>query len=260
MPGLQGSLIWYELMTPDAAAAKAFYEAVVGWAIAPMGGDHKGYQAIAMPDGAVGGLLPLTQEMCDHGAKPTWLMYIGVDDVDATVAAIETAGGKTVMPAADIPGIGRFAMLADPQGAPFYIMTPIPPEGGGESTSFSPTLLGRCTWNELRATDLDSALDFYTAIFGWEVAGSMPMGPMGDYKFLAHGGLPIGAAMGGGGGAEQPPYWLHYFRVADIDATVAAVKAGGGEVLNGPHEVPGGDRVIICRDPQGAGVGFVARP
>jgi predicted enzyme related to lactoylglutathione lyase len=258
MPGLQGSLIWYELMTTDAAAAKAFYEAVVGWTIAPLGGDHQGYQAISMPDGAVGGLLPLTQEMRDLGAKTTWLMYIGVDDVDATAAAIEAAGGNTFMPPADIPGIGRFAMLADPQGAPFYIMKPIPPEGGGESNSFNPTLLGRCTWNELRAADLDSALDFYTAIFGWEVAGSMPMGPMGDYKFLAHGDLRIGAAMGGAGTGE--PRWLNYFRVADIDAAVAAVKAGGGEVLNGPHEVPGGDRVIICKDPQGAGVGFVARP
>jgi predicted enzyme related to lactoylglutathione lyase len=259
MPGLQGSLIWYELMTTDADAAKAFYEQVVGWTITPMGGDHKGYRTIAMPDGAVGGLLPLTQEMCDHGAKPTWLMYIGVDDVDATVTAVEAAGGKAVMPASDIPGIGRLAMLADPQGAPFYIMKPIPPEGGGESTAFSPTLLGHCTWNELRAADLDSALDFYTGVFGWAVTGSMPMGPMGDYKFLSHGDLPIGAAMGGAS-AGQPPYWLNYFRVADIDAAVAAVKAGGGEVLNGPHEVPGGDRVIICKDPQGAGVGFVTRP
>jgi predicted enzyme related to lactoylglutathione lyase len=257
MPGLQGSLIWYELMTTDADAAKAFYEKIVGWRIDPMAGDHKGYRVIAMPDGAVGGLLPLTQDMRDHGARPTWLMYIGVDDVDATAAAIEAAGGKTYMAPADIPGIGRFAMLADPQGAPFYIMKPIPPADGGESNSFSPTLLGRCTWNELRAADLDSALDFYTTTFGWTVTGSMPMGPMGDYKFLSHEGLPIGAAMGGAS-AEQPPYWLNYFRVADIDVAIEAVKTGGGQVLEGPHDVPGGDRVIICRDPQGAGVGFVA--
>jgi predicted enzyme related to lactoylglutathione lyase len=258
MPALHGSLIWYELMTGDADAAEAFYGKVVDWTIAPMPGADRGYRMITMPDGAVGGLLPLTQDMIDHGARSTWLMYVGVDDVDATVQAIAAAGGKTLMPAWDIPGIGRMAMAADPQGAPFYLMNPIPPEGGGASTSFSTTLPGRCRWNELRAADLDAALAFYKAVFGWEVSGSMPMGPMGDYMFLSHDGEPIGAAMGGAT-AEQPPSWLHYFRVADIDVAAEAVKAGGGAVLHGPHEVPGGDRVFIARDPQGAGVGFVAR-
>jgi len=259
MAKLQGSLIWYELMTADADAASAFYGDVVGWTISPMAGDTKGYRMIAMPDGAVGGMLPLTSEMIDHGARPTWLMYIGVDDVDTTVAAVEAAGGKAYMPAWDVPGIGRLAMLADPQGAPFYVMNPIPPEGGGESHAFSPTRLGRCTWNELRSADLDAAISFYRDLFGWAEAGSMPMGPQGDYKFLNRGDVPLGGAMGGAT-AEQPPRWLHYFRVANIDDAAAAVKRGGGQVLHGPHEVPGGDRVIICHDPLGAGVGFVARP
>jgi predicted enzyme related to lactoylglutathione lyase len=259
MSALHGSLIWYELMTTDADAATAFYAPITGWTIADTGGDHKGYRMIASPDSGVGGLLPLTQDMLDHGAKPTWLMYIGVDDVDATAAAILAEGGKTWLAPADIPGIGRFAMLADPQGAPFYIMKPIPPEGGGESHAFSSTLIGHCTWNELRTADLDPALDFYTKVFGWEIAGSMSMGPMGDYIFLKHDEDRIGAAMGGAT-AEQPPHWLHYFRVADMEATIAAVEAGGGRVLNGPHEVPGGDHVVICMDPQGAGVGFVAHP
>jgi predicted enzyme related to lactoylglutathione lyase len=259
MSALHGSLIWYELMTTDPDAATAFYAPITGWTITRMDGDHKGYRMIASPDSAVGGLLPLSQHMLDHGARPTWLMYIGVDDVDATAAAITAEGGKTWLAPADIPGIGRFAMMADPQGAPFYIMKPIPPEGGGESRAFSSTLVGHCTWNELRAADLDPAVDFYRKIFGWVHAGTMPMGPMGDYKFLTHDEDRLGAAMGGAT-AEQPPHWLHYFRVADIDAALEKVKAGGGQVLNGPHEVPGGDRVAICMDPQGAGVGFVARP
>lgn len=254
MPGSNGKLIWYELMTTDADAARAFYSEVVGWTIGEGQGDS-GYAMIGMPDGMVGGLLPLTQAMRDHGASPAWLMYVAVDDVDATAAAIEQAGGHILMPAWDIPQ-GRVAMVADPQGAPFYVMTPIAPEGGGASASFSSTLPGRCTWNELRTTDLESALGFYDRHFGWAVSGSMPMGPMGDYMFLTHGDDRIGGAMGSGG---QPAKWTHYFRVADIDAAVAAIEAGGGTVLNGPHEVPGGDRVVIASDPQGARVGFVAQ-
>jgi predicted enzyme related to lactoylglutathione lyase len=257
MSKLHGSLIWYELMTTDADTARAFYKAVVGWEIGPGQGDTH-YAMIEAADGAVGGFLPLTPAMCEQGAKPTWLMYVGVDDVDATVDAIKAAGGHLFMPPWDIPQ-GRIAMVADPQGAPFYVMNPIPPEGGGESTAFSPTLLGHCTWNELRAANLDAALDFYTRLFGWEVTGTMPMGPMGDYKFLGHDALPIGAAMGGAT-ADKPPYWLHYFRVANIDDAIAAIDANGGKVEQGPHEVPGGDRVVIARDPAGAGVGFVARP
>ena len=72
-------------------------------------------------------MLPLTDEMQQHGALPMWLGYINVDDADATVTSIEQAGGKTLMPAFDIPNVGRIAMVTDPQGAPFYIMKPTPP-------------------------------------------------------------------------------------------------------------------------------------
>lgn len=255
MTTLHGSLIWYELLADDADAAAAFYRAIVDWTVTPMAGASAGYRMIATKDGGVGGLLPLTAEMVAGGARSAWLMYVGVDDVDATAAQAEAAGGGVSKRAWDVPGIGRMALLTDPQGAPFYIMTPIPPAGGGESNAFSPVLAGHCTWNELRAADLDAAMAFYCGLFGWEEAGSLPMGALGEYKFLSN-GLRIGAAMGGAT-AEPPPHWLHYFRVGSIDDARAAVIEGGGQVLHGPHEVPGGDHVIICRDPQGAGVGFV---
>ena len=257
--GLHGSLIWYELMTSDADAARAFYQAVVGWTIDAQGsngGGHKGYRMIAMPDGAVGGLLPLTEAMIGHGAKPAWLFYIHVSDVEEAVAGIEKAGGRTLMAPWDTPGIGRFAMVADPHGAPFYVMDPIPPAGGGESTSFDPKRLGRCAWNEHRAPDLAAAVDFYTSHFGWVVSGSMPMGALGDYMFLSHGAVPIGAAFPAGD--SDLPAWIHYFRVPDIGKAAAAIGASGGTLLQQPHEVPGGDHVLIARDPQGAVFALVA--
>src|SRR5215213_7647254 len=147
-----GQLIWYELMTPDAEAAKTFYDSVVGWRIGEPVAEFQGYRMIGRSDGGfAGGVLPLTDDMQQHGARPTWLGYVGVDDTDGSVAAIEQAGGKALMPAMDVPSVGRIAMVADPQGAPFYVMTPIPPAGEDKRASdvFSPDQSQRVSWNEL---------------------------------------------------------------------------------------------------------------
>src|SRR6476619_1313323 len=167
-PSAQGHLIWYELMTPDAEASKAFYDAVVGWQIGEPFAVCQGYRMIGRSDGGfIGGVLPLTDEMQQHGARPTWLGYVGVDDTDAAIASIEQAGGKTLMPATDIPNVGRIAMVTDPQGAPFYVMKPIPPEGreNEQSDVFSVDQPQHVRWNELATTDPDGAIDFYSRQF-----------------------------------------------------------------------------------------------
>ncbi len=253
MGTLQGSWIWYELMTPDAAGAQAFYAAVVGWTITPGSPQTNGYGFIANADGGMtGGILTLSGDMIEHGARPCWLGYVGVDDVDASLIAIEAAGGKVLMPATDIAMAGRVAMVADCCGAPFYIMTPAPPPGGGESTSFSAMPEpGRCGWNELYAGNLGNALAFYTGQFGWTLPDAMDMGPMGKYQFFAHNGVTVGAMMTLPE-AVPVPVWCHYFWVDSITAAKQRVEAAGGQVVNGPHEVPGPLWIIQGVDPQGA--------
>ena len=253
MTTLQGSWIWYELMTPDADAAKTFYDAVVGWNIIPGSEQTNGYGFIANTDGGMtGGMLALSEEMIANGARPCWLGYVGVDDVDASLAAIEAAGGSRLMDAVDIPGAGRIAMVADCCGAPFYIMTPTPPPGGGESTSFSAQPNpGRCGWNELYAGNQDKALAFYTGLFGWTLPDAMDMGPMGKYQFIAHDGLTVGAVMTKPD-AVPSAVWCHYFWVDGIEAAKARIEANGGQVVNGPHEVPGPLWIVQALDPQGA--------
>lgn len=253
MAKLQGNWVWYELMTRDPVGAKAFYDALIGWAMQPGTTETGDYGFIANADGGMtGGVLKLSQDMANHGARACWLGYIGVDDVDASVAAIEAAGGKNLMPARDVPMAGRIAMVADPDGAPFYIMTPTPPPGGGENTCFSTMPHpGRCGWNELMAGSFDSAVSFYTKQFGWTLPDAMDMGPMGKYQFIAHDGAAIGAIMGKPD--EVPaPLWCHYFGVDSIGAAKDRVTANGGQIVNGPHEVPGSLWIIQGVDPQGA--------
>jgi predicted enzyme related to lactoylglutathione lyase len=262
-PNPQGDFIWYELMTPDPEGSKTFYDAVVGWDIGKAEEAYNGYRMIGSDGGFVGGVLPLTEEMQQHGARPTWLGYIHVNDVDKSVASIEQAGGKALMPATDIPNVGRIAMVTDPQGAPFYVMKPIPPEGreAEPSTVFSPDKVGRCGWNELSTGDAAGALDFYTSQFGWEKGDSMPMGEAGDYRFINHHGLMLGAIFPAAAGAfkDERPHWRYYFRVPSIAAAKQAAEAKGGQVRIGPMEVPGGDHIIVGTDPQGAEFALVGK-
>jgi Predicted enzyme related to lactoylglutathione lyase len=247
-----GGFIWYELMTTDADGAKAFYDAVVGWNVDAQSHFPNGYRMIGRSDGKMaGGVLPLTDEMRQHGASPTWLGYINVDDVDASVSSMEQAGGKALMPAFDIPQVGRVAMVADPQGAPFYIMKPIPPEDpDAVSDVFSPTEQQRVGWNELSSSDPAAARRFYTGQLGWNDAEFMPMGEMGEYRFLDHDGTRFGALCGVMPGGKSK--WRYYFRVPSIAGAKAVAEQHGGTIHMGPHEVPTGDFIIIGSDPQGA--------
>jgi predicted enzyme related to lactoylglutathione lyase len=216
-------------------------------------GDNTDYGFLTAPDGAmVGGLLRLSAEMTGGGARPGWLGYIHVREVDATLREIEAKGGKCLMPARDVEMAGRIAMVADPGGAPFYVMTPKPPPGGGESTAFAAAKTpGHCGWNELMAGDAAREAGFYSALFGWSLPEPMDMGAMGKYQFVAHGDVTIGAIMGTMPEAPEP-HWNHYFWVPGIEAAKAAIEANGGQVINGPMEVPGGDWIVQGIDPQGA--------
>jgi len=255
----RGDFIWYELLTSDLAGAKAFYDTVVGWNIQDRSDFPNDYRMIGRSDGKfAGGAMQINEEMKQGGARPVWLAYIYSPGVDAHAAAIERDGGKVTMAPFDIPGVGRVAMVTDPQGAPFYIMKPIPPEGdpNAKSDVFSTDQPQRVRWNELSTEDQDGAIDFYRRQFGWTQEGSMPMGEMGDYRFIQANGVNVGAIM------RKPPQlpvsmWTYYIGVDDIDRAIAAINNGGGKVLNGPHEIPGGEFALNGLDPQGASFGLV---
>lgn len=256
MPNLEGTPIWYELITADPLAAKKFYDHVIdSWTVDPdpmsPEMDYRGI-AVAGSDGMVGGVMRLSDDMAANGGKPTWLFYIGVDDVDASVEKVKANGGRVLAPAWDIPGVGRIAMVADPQGIPFYVMRGASEEN---STAWDRMGMGKCNWNELLTTDQAAGNTFYADTFGFTYPDKMSMGEMGDYVFVAVGDQTIGATMN-----VQPgdaPGWRFYFRTPDIEDTAKKVGEAGGSVLAGPMEVPGGDRIIIAKDPEGVVFGAV---
>ena len=236
---------WYELMTSDVPAAQAFYGAVVGWTAESSRGPETGYTILSVQDRGVAGILhkPETRET---GA--VWLGYVAVDECDDAAAAIEKGGGAIHKPPSDIPDVVRFAVVADPQGAVFYVMKPFSTEAPPALPMDTP---GVPVWHELYAADWKAALDFYSRQFGWTPSEAMDMGEMGTYQLFAAGGEAIGGMM------NKPedfprPFWLFYFAVEEIDAAVERVKANGGEIMHGPSEVPGEAWIIQARDPQGA--------
>jgi predicted enzyme related to lactoylglutathione lyase len=257
-----GRFIWYELMTPDVGAAKRFYGAVVGWTAQdmPMGdGDHDhpeghAYTILEANGEGVGGAMPLSAEHGAQGIPPNWTGYVCVDDCDAAAEKAKALGGSVMRAPSDIPGIGRFAIIADPHGAVTAIMKPIPPSDARPRAPRGTA--GHAGWHELYAGDENADIPFYQALFGWTETSRFDMGAMGAYHLFANADGEVGGIMPKP--AQMPvPAWCYYFEVDDVDAGAERIKRAGGAIINGPMDVPGGSRVVQATDPQGAAFALV---
>lgn len=246
-----GKFIWCELMTPDTAAAAKFYGSVTGWTTKEMPMGDMGVYTIFEANGrGVGGMMTFPAELEGKGIPPNWTGYVAVDDVDQSARDFAANGGSVRRPPEDIPTVGRFAVVADPSGAVLCIMTPLPMENddGWEPEMGTP---GHVGWHELMSGDWQQAFDFYERIFGWTKDRDFDMGEMGTYRIFAEHGKQTGGMMTKP--ADVPmTYWAYYFNVPEIDSAVERVNAGGGKIVFGPMEVPGGSWVVNGIDPQGA--------
>lgn len=248
MSAREGHFVWYDLITADVNGAKRFYADVVGWATRPFEASNGTYAIWTMADRPLGGVTALPDDAKRAGATSHWMAHVVVADVDAATRTA-TALGATVQGAPhDIPGVGRFSVVADPQGAEIALFTPNgplmppPPEG-------TP---GHVVWHELLTTDQAAALRFYGDLFGWSQVDALDMGPMGTYVMYGKDGQAMGGIMTKPDGYPFPPHFLYYVHVDDLDAATARTQAAGGQVLNGPMEIPGGNRIVQGIDPQGA--------
>jgi predicted enzyme related to lactoylglutathione lyase len=243
----RGRFVWYDLMTTDIEAAKAFYTAVVGWGTQLWEAPGMSYTMWTVGDRPIGGTMKLPDEAVAGGARPHWLAYVTVPDVDATVARARELGATVMVPPADIPTVGRYAVLADPQGA---LIAPYKPESSTPEPEGMPPV-GEFSWHELATPDPEAAFGFYADLFGWEKTSEFDMGEMGIYQLYGRRGMTLGGIYRKAAEMPGPPAWLHYARVADVNAATETARSHGGQVLNGPMEVPGGDWITMILDPQG---------
>jgi predicted enzyme related to lactoylglutathione lyase len=243
----RGRFVWYDLMTSDSDAAKTFYTGVMGWGTEVWENPGMSYTMWKAGETPIGGIMKRPEQA--GGAPPQWLAYVAVPDVDATTSRAQELGGKVIVPPTDIPTVGRFSVIADPQGATMAPFTPQPQSGGPERPEQPP--VGDFSWHELATPEPEAVFDFYADLFGWQKTSAMDMGPMGVYQMFGRGGAPLGGIYRKPETLPGPPAWLHYARVADVNAATEAVRQHGGKVINGPMEVPGGDWITMVLDPQG---------
>lgn len=236
----RGQFVWHELITTDTTGASDFYPRIAGWKTQPWEVDNS-YTLLVGEGGPLGGLMSLSQEA---PASSHWMPYIGTPDVAATVEAARALGATVRTEPTALPNGGSYAVLQDPQGAAFAVHAAgvEQPQGMQERRDFS--------WHELSTADLDAALSFYAELFGWDAAERHDMGEMGFYQLFARNGENIGGMYVTPPGMS--PHWLSYVRVKNVDEATNAAKAGGGRIVNGPMEVPGGDWIAQIIDPQGA--------
>lgn len=248
MSKYHGKFIWYDVMSNDTKASQAFYAKALGWSAKEAGMGNGPYTLFSAGAVDVGGLMPIPEEAKKRGVPPCWTGYIAVDDVDDYASRVKKAGGAVHRGPEDIPGVGRFAVVADPHGAVFIIMKGDSAEGPPTAAPGAP---GHVGWRELSAGDGKSAFAFYSGLFGWTKAEGFDMGKMGVYQTFATGGEPVGGMM-----TKMPeapvPFWLYYFNVEAIDAAVTRVKGAGGRIALDPQQVPTGQWIAQCFDPQGA--------
>ena len=247
MVGSHGRFVWYELMTADIKIAKAFYASVTGWRTRGASMPGSTYSSFTIVDSPVAGLVSLPEDATRTGTASRWIGYVGVDDVDAAVERIKQLGGMVYVPPLDVPNISRFSVVADPQMATLAL---VKGRKTGLAQSPAPGAPGRVGWHELLAADWETALAFYSALFGWQKADSH-VGVLGTYQEFSAGSETIGGTF-----TKPPtlplPFWLYYFNIDDIQAAAKRVEAGGGQIVYGPTEVPGGAWIVHCTDPQGA--------
>jgi hypothetical protein len=242
-----GTIVWYDLLTRDSDSAWKFYGALFGWTPVETDRPVGRYAMIRRGDRNLGGIVPLKS---GDSFPAHWIGYVSVIDIEACCRAASEAGGRVGVPPTDIPGVGRFAVVFDPQGAaisPFQAEAP--------PSSPRPEGPGAFCWMELLTPDTKGAGEFYGKIFGWEVKTGRP-GAFGAYWIFRRGGQAVAGMLERPAGANYPTRWLPYVQVERLADIAERAERHSGGVLLPATPIPNEGHFAILRDPSGAVIGI----
>ncbi|WP_427129027.1 VOC family protein [Pseudarthrobacter sp. S9] len=243
----QGTPCWADLSASDIEAAKTFYSELFGWELDAMpAGQDMTYYMARLQGRYVGGMMQQMPDMAAAGMPSYWASYIAVDDADDAAAKATEAGGTLLFPVDEVPnGSGRMFFASDPTGAQIGFWQAGTHIGAGLADE-----PGAMIWSELQTDDTARAVPFYEAVTGC-TSEPGPAGDLAEYTNFIVDGKPVAGAM------RQPmegvpPFWMTYFKVADVDRPAVRAHELGGQVHAPAFDVPGVGRLAVLADSNGA--------
>lgn len=246
-----GKLIFFELVTPDLAAAKQFYAGLFGWTFRDIQADGIQYVEASLNGRPVAGMvhkdLAPGQQL-----QPLWLNFIAVRDVDDIEKTALQHGAKVLFEPHSIPDRGREAVLADPQGAVFAVLA----SSSGDPPDVLPAP-GAWIWSSLQTTDADTDAAFYQALFDYEVFDASSETGIQHLMLASENYARASANTLPPKRTNPHPHWLNYVRVDDVVKSTEKLVALGGNVLVAPRIDRHGGKVAVVADPSGAPFGML---
>lgn len=247
-----GRFVWRELFTRDIAAAKRFYGALFGWTTEdrPMGPDWS-YTIVKTGDKEIAGMMDIAHiPGGGEHVPPHWAVYVSVADVDAAAASAVAEGGKVLGDCMDIPNVGRFAVVQDPQGAIFNLFR----SANGDPADDEMPGVGEFCWESLSTTNPAAAVDFYQKVVGWGVTSMpSPEGPMPLFTRQRQGQSESLASVGPSPDGQFSA-WGTFVGVESVDATVAKAEQLGAKIWLAGTDIPDVGRFAVLEDPTGAAI------
>jgi len=240
-----GTFSWTDLSTTDQPAAKHFYGELFGWQANDLpAGEGVVYSIMSVDGKDVAAISPQPEPQREAGAPPMWNSYVTVESADAALETARQLGATVHTDAFDVFEAGRMGVVQDPQGAFFELWEPKQHIGASLVNAH-----GALSWNELASPDLEASAGFYRALFGWAVEPvegmEMPYMTIKTAAGASNGGIRPKME-------QEPPYWLVYFGIDDLEAGLAKASELDGTKLFGPMDIPETGRFAVLHDPQGA--------
>jgi predicted enzyme related to lactoylglutathione lyase len=240
-----GKFVWHEHVSTQPAKAQEFFKQLLGWDYEVFKTGDVDYTIIQSGGKGHGGFPPVPEGTPSH-----WVGNVAVEGADASVEKAKSAGGSVIVDPMDIPEVGRYAVIRDPQGG---VLAVFQPTDGGDG----PQGQGVFVWDELGTSDVAGAESFYGDVFGWT---TKDMGAdYGGYKIFQRGSDDengVGGLMANPD-SSMPTAWHPYVAVDDVDATLTKTKELGGSTVLEPMDVPEVGRIAVIQDTTGAVLGLI---